>query len=188
MASKYAKPVNFPTAWSYSRLADYRKCPRKFKYKYVDKLPEPKAPAMERGTAIHEVLQKYVEGGVKTIPKELVQNMGKSLAKTYTDLRKAKAACELELAVDVTWNPTSWFDRTTWTRAKLDVELWVPKEKIAYVYDTKTGKERAGEHAEQCEIYAVVEWAHRPLAETVVAKMLYVDLGDREASAQEMGC
>lgn len=182
------------SAWSYSRLSDYRKCPRKFKYKYVDKLPEPKSAAMERGTLIHEVLQKYVERKAKAIPPELKATMGKEVVALYDRMRKAKAQCELEYAVDRSWAPTSWFDKSTWTRAKLDVELHLPKENAAEVVDTKTGKERPAEHGEQLEIYAVVEWAHRPLLDEVRAAMAYVDGGkltwavftDREATVRRL--
>lgn len=182
------------TAWSYSRLAVYRKCPRQFKYKFVDKLPEPKSAAMERGTAIHEVLQHYVEGKKAKLPDELKLSMGQELRDLYMRLRKAKAKCELEYAVDRAWAPTSWFDPTTWTRAKLDVELHLPMENAAEVIDTKTGKVRAAEHAEQLEIYAVVEWSHRPLLDEVRAAMAYVDQGkltwavftDREATLKRL--
>lgn len=177
-------PNNPITAWSYSRLAVYRKCPRQFKYKFVDKLPEPKSPAMQRGTDVHLMLQNYVEGKTKKFPVMPPKADGTGggpvsaeIRKLYDRLRKAKANCELEYATDSKWAPTSWFDRGTWTRAKLDVELHLPKEEAAEVIDTKTGKEDAGPHGEQLEIYAVIEWAHRPLLREVRAAMAYVDIG-----------
>jgi hypothetical protein len=166
---------NIITAWSFSRLATYRKCPRQFKYQFIDKLPQPPAPAMERGSKIDDGVRAYVEGKAKKLPVVDGTNYGK-LVKVYADMRKAKTMCQLELAVDASWKPVSWFDRSTWLRAKLDHELWLPKEKLAKVDDTKSGK-MWPDHTEQLEIYAIVEWAHRPLAEAVECRMLYVDQG-----------
>lgn len=175
--------LKFPTAWSYSRLSQYRKCPRQFFFAIVEKRPIPKAPAMERGTAVHDGIQRYIEGKAKALPKLPPNQKGEAFSMTapvvalYKRLRTLKAQCELEYAVDEKWRPSSWFDPTTWLRAKLDARLWVPKDKVSEVYDHKTGKERAEEHAEQLEIYAAVEWQHQPLAEEVRASMVYADGG-----------
>ena len=42
------------TAWSYSRYADYKQCPAKFKYKHLMRLPDPgsAAPDFVQGLAL----------------------------------------------------------------------------------------------------------------------------------------
>lgn len=194
--------LKFPTAWSYSRLAQYRKCPRQFFYAVVERRPMPKAPAMERGTAVHKAIEDYLARRTRSVPKipdkdPLVKPaaLSKSIAALYKSLREAKVQVELEYTVDARWRPTMWTDWTgAWLRAKLDARLWLPEKKLSQVFDHKTGKERAEEHAEQMEIYAVVEWAHQPDAEEIHASMVYVDAGtmttavftDREATEKRL--
>jgi PD-(D/E)XK nuclease superfamily len=177
------------TAWSYSRLKQWLDCPLAARYKFVDKIPEPKAPAMERGTAIHLTLQRYVEKKSKAIEVIKVPNRdGKiekldvrktlgELKKPIEELRKGGAACELELAVDARWQPVSWFDKECRVRVKLDAELVTGKKLL--VVDHKSGKERPGEHAEQLDLYAPVAFAHHPEVEEIIAEMWYVDIGKR---------
>ena len=59
--------------YSASRLAVYEQCPRKFKYKYVDKIPVPFEPslALTRGKVIHSLLEFH---GKMTL-KENIQKL-----------------------------------------------------------------------------------------------------------------
>lgn len=52
-----AKPSKRPPALSPSRANDFRKCPLSFRFKYVDKTPEPPSLVKERGTLVHSVLE-----------------------------------------------------------------------------------------------------------------------------------
>lgn len=48
----------FPVSFSQNRL--YNDCPRKYKFRYVDGIPEPDNPNLQLGTAIHNLLEnKY---------------------------------------------------------------------------------------------------------------------------------
>jgi CRISPR/Cas system-associated exonuclease Cas4 (RecB family) len=46
---------NFPVSFSQNRL--YTDCPRKYKFRYVDGIPEPDNPNLQLGTAIHNLLE-----------------------------------------------------------------------------------------------------------------------------------
>lgn len=46
---------------SKSRLKTWVSCPRKFRFKYVEGRDEPTTKALERGTAIHELIESYYE-------------------------------------------------------------------------------------------------------------------------------
>lgn len=49
--------------YSYSRWKLYDQCPAKYKFKYIDKLPEdPPGPAVARGLEIHKMAEDYVNG------------------------------------------------------------------------------------------------------------------------------
>lgn len=46
-----------PLALSPSRASDYQQCPLKYRYRAIDKLPEPKTVAQVRGTLVHACLE-----------------------------------------------------------------------------------------------------------------------------------
>lgn len=46
-----------PNALSPSRAADFKSCPLKYRYRTIDRLPEPPSAAAARGTLVHAVLQ-----------------------------------------------------------------------------------------------------------------------------------
>src|ERR1700722_6270359 len=119
------------TAWSYSRYQAYTECPAKAKYKFIDKLPEPPAPAMDRGTAIHKMAENYAKGVSKKIPEEL-----KNFTQKFTKLKKAKPIVEQEWAFDKMWKPTDWFGPQAWLRVKMDASY--KDQNTLYVIDHKT--------------------------------------------------
>lgn len=44
-----------------SRVKDFQQCPLKFRYRTVDRLPEPPSPAALRGTLVHAVLERLFD-------------------------------------------------------------------------------------------------------------------------------
>ena len=46
-------------SWSYSAYALYDQCPAKYRYAKIDKLPEPRSEALERGDRIHKEVEAY---------------------------------------------------------------------------------------------------------------------------------
>lgn len=159
------------TAWSYSRLACYETCPRQFRYRYVDKLPEPKSPAMDRGILIHEALEAYVKAKA---PVKLPPGFH-HLKPELNLLRKAGAIAERELAFDRDWRPMSWFDRNVYVRIKIDVSVSVGHRRRKTI-DYKTGQAKPEKHTEQLELYAVAEYYATPVQpEAVETGVWYVD-------------
>jgi putative RecB family exonuclease len=47
-----------PVTLSPSRAADFKTCPQLYKYRAIDKLPEPSDPYRARGTVVHDVLER----------------------------------------------------------------------------------------------------------------------------------
>lgn len=170
------------TAWSYSRWATYVECPRKAKYKFVDKLPEPSAPALERGSDIHAKIEKYLRDGGR-VPAE-----AKSLGVEYRELRKLGPAVELELAYDKKWQLVDWFSRDAWCRVKVDAlvaPLIDDEEPIVRIIDHKTGKlKEYGEYDNQLELYGLVGLVNFPTAKLSTGELWFVDHG-KIVSAQE---
>ncbi|MDD9207617.1 PD-(D/E)XK nuclease family protein, partial [Georgenia sp. 10Sc9-8] len=48
-------------ALSPSRAKDFRQCPLLFRFRAVDRLPEPPSPAATRGTLVHSVLERLFD-------------------------------------------------------------------------------------------------------------------------------
>lgn len=162
------------TAWSYSRLAVFRACKLQFRFQYIDKLPQPPSPAMDRGNDVHKVLQRYLEKKTKSLPADLKKSMGPELEARYLTLRKSKhVACELELAVDSSWKRVEWYAKDAWLRVKLDAVETLGD--TLNIDDHKTGKVREEQHTEQLEIYGAISPSFWPDAKEIVARMNYVD-------------
>lgn len=191
------------TSFSYSRLNDYADpafgCPRKAKYKHVDRLPTPGSPAMMRGNAIHRMAELYITKKRITFPA--VQEAFRRDAGTYTrdlydehlsdwkdkifpvfeehfdDLRRVGGQAESQWAFTKGWESTcSWFDRNAW--ARLVVDWWEEfDDGTASVIDFKTGKLNDG-HREQLELYAIGTFTLCPDVEEVTGELWYLDQGE----------
>lgn len=163
-------------AWSYSRLNVYSKCPKMFKFKFIDKLPEPPSPAMERGNQIHKKAEAYAKGELSRVPTEL-----KLFAPQFRELKKKKQA----FAVEENWAFTKDFKQVTqwdnwngaWCRVKIDLVLHDKKSDNYTVIDHKTGKVRHEEHAEQLELSALATFLSVPTADKITVENWYIDHG-----------
>lgn len=62
--------------YSYSKIECFRECPRKYKYRYIDKLDEPKNKYLEFGTKFHEAIPegKSDDPIIDLMIKELYKN------------------------------------------------------------------------------------------------------------------
>lgn len=161
------------TAWSYSRLSGYKQCPRKFKFKNIDKLKEEGNYAMERGLLVHKKAEYFVKGKITGMPKEL-----KSFGAELKELRKRKALTEIDLAVTSSWKPTTYNDwNKVWCRGYADA---VDRSEIGQstVIDYKTGKIYEESHEEQGKLMATLEMIHNEECESVDVEFFYFDQDD----------
>ncbi len=159
----YVKTVK---SWSFSRLTDYDSsvggCAYRFKLKHLDKLPEKKGEALERGSAIHEMAEKYIVGEGRKLPEELGRFA--DFFKTLRDARKSTPAfvlVEQMWGFTRDWKECAWDDWSNcWLRVKMDC-AWAYTEDgrvIVDVDDWKTGKfrvEKNSEYMMQLELYAL---------------------------------
>ncbi len=54
-------PLDSPLALSPSRVADFKSCPLLYRFRAIDRLPEPPSPAAMRGTLVHTVLERLFD-------------------------------------------------------------------------------------------------------------------------------
>lgn len=165
------------TSWSFSRYADYRKCPLRAKLKHLDKIPEPQNPAAARGQDIGERLDKYLKRQTPTLPVEC-----KPLKAEYAFLRKQKNNFVEEMwGFNQDWEVVPWNDwNNCWLRVKVDVGYQDLKENILHVIDNKTGKykpEEQSAYTEQLELYTVAGIVMFPTANEVHTRLYYSDHG-----------
>ena len=184
-------------AWSWSRFADYKQCPRKAKFKHVQRMKEPGSAAMERGSKIHGVLSGYINGVIKTLPKVLRYEFdGRKYDEKFPDMKffaaefKALRAaykkknhdgmtCEDDWAFTRSWGITRWDDWVgCWVRMKLDLAHVVGKTLV--ITDWKSGRSREEDkqaYLAQLELYAIAGLIKYPEIDTVLPRLVFVDAG-----------
>lgn len=160
------------TAWSFSRLQDYRKCPQFAKFKHVDKIKEPGNDAMTRGSAIGKMAEDFINARKNVpCPPEIM-----SFKEEFLELRKRKAVGEDQWAFNINWEETGWFDTDAWCRIKTDIYSLDLKTNVLLIIDNKTGKVRE-EHEEQIMLYALGGLLKYPNIKAVDARLWYLDHG-----------
>lgn len=173
------KLTRFFTAWSFSRLKMYRECPARAAYKHLHKLPEPDAPAMARGTLIHSLAARAIEGkhALAQLPPELAL-----LRPEFKVLRAARALVEVDWTFTARWAQTRWDDwSNAWVRMKVDAHYVDAKAHAVHVRDHKTGRNRYEESDfEQGKLYATGGLLAYPHAKLVDVRFLYLDHGKVE--------
>lgn len=158
------------TAWSYSRWADYDKCPQLAKFKHVDRLKEPENPAMENGNKVHNELAEYLSKG-----GDVPESGRKHFADLVRQLRELQPIHDQEWGYTSDWNVTGWFAKDTWFRSKLDVCV-VYDDNTCDVVDFKTGKDSVT-HALQAELYAASVFLRYKNISHITVRFWYLDLG-----------
>ena len=168
-------------SWSYSRYSDYAQCPLKFKLKHIDKIAEPKNPAMLRGAAIHELAEGYIKGTIPRLPPEL-KLLDKEFKKFKAQYKKKNHGMVVEdnWAFTKDWAETRWNDWAgCWLRIKLDCAHHEDPVTMV-VTDWKTGKFRPElneVYVEQLELYALAALILHEHIVVVKPRLAYIDLG-----------
>jgi hypothetical protein len=164
------------TAWSMSRLNDYRQCPAKAKYKHLDRLPEPSAPAMQRGSDIHAA-------AAAAIMQPARAKLAPELARFKDEFKGVRQVVAEYKQTELQWSFSSawallptFFDPATWVRMVLDLRYVIQPGKVKVV-DHKTGKIYE-KNREQNKLYALGEFKAHPDTEVVETELWYLDQGE----------
>ena len=88
-------------SWSYTTLSDYERCPFYLKCKKIDKLPEPKGPALDRGIKIHKKCEDYLTTPQLALPKECLK-----FEQSFIDLKALDPIVEQEWCFRKNWSQT----------------------------------------------------------------------------------
>ncbi len=158
------------TAWSFSRLQDYQKCPRLAYFKHVVKMREEQGPALLNGQAVHKEAEVFMLNGArKKVPESL-----KTLEPFFRAWQKRKnVEVELEWTFDRSWNDLGdWFSKLAYCRIKVDVSSVDVKRNVLEVKDYKTGN-WYDYHDKQLGLYGLGGLAAYPLVDAVEVAGLY---------------
>ena len=165
-------------AWSVSSIQHFEDCQYRVYLSKVKKCPEPKADAMERGSMIHECLEKFVMGEADEDilgPVKFFKDEAKRFRDGYNE---GNVIVEDDWAYNTNWEPTGWVADDTWCRMKLDIMV-MEDESSAEINDWKTGKKYPMKAGFQGMVYAVGAFKRFPKLEFIKTRFLYVDKGDK---------
>jgi CRISPR/Cas system-associated exonuclease Cas4 (RecB family) len=154
------------TVFSFSRLKTYDQCAAKYKFTYIDKLPQPTGPAAERGKMIHAEIEELVKGKLP-----LYSEITEYLEPKILEWRNKNAQAELEFAVDKDWNEVPYDSKQARFRGVID--LYYEEDNVATVLDHKTGKER--DYADQLITYATVIFSIKPHIDNILPVIEFID-------------
>lgn len=172
---------NGVTAWSYSRYADYRQCPLKFKLKHIDRMREEGSPAMERGSTIHKEGENWLKNKRKVkLPKSY-----EHFADQMHQLKTLTPMVEQQWGFTSDWTPTSWFGKDTWLRIVCDVAIEYD-DNTAEVIDFKTGR-KYDTNEEQVELFSSGIFMRNPNITHVTTRLWYLDQPDDNEVIREYG-
>lgn len=157
--------------WSLSQYNLYKKCPTAFKFRVVERRPDPAGPAAARGTDIHAQLEGYLATGnwAGNIP---------AYARAKAEMmRTIGYGSEIKLALDEAWKPVEWKDPKAWVRCVIDA-LRIESEEVL-MGEWKTGRVY-DDHVNQRRLYLCMVLSAMPEIKKGKIETIYADLGHSE--------
>lgn len=172
--------------WSFSKLTMFEQCALRFKFKYVDRVPEPPPKPdnpMERGNREHKRLEDYTLGRTSTLNGCEGKATGEFKAvidEVRSLISLGQGTAEQDWFFDSDWKPTT--RENVWLWLKLDA--FVRDDTSAVAIDYKTGKSvyKAVEHAQQLQLYAACLALKYPDIHHIVTELWYLDEGHVKAN------
>jgi len=162
-----------PITWSYSSLALYQQCPKKYYHLKVAKdIKEPLGEAIIFGNEIHKIAEEYVGKG-RPIP-EKYSHIEPAL-KVLKDMPGEKL-CENKLGLTAELKPCGFFDKNVWWRGVADIIIL--QGDTALTVDYKTGKSSKFAELKQLEIVSLAIFKHFPEVKKVKAGLMFLFADD----------
>lgn len=132
-----------PFTWSYSKLKNYRTCPKKHYHADLapkgspERMEDTKGAQMAYGNEVHAAIAARISKGTPLPPlmAQFEPNVQRVIAGVPPH---AKVLVEQDMAITREFTSTGYWDRNVWYRAKCDfVKIVGP---VALAVDWKTGK------------------------------------------------
>jgi hypothetical protein len=163
--------TKFTQPWGFSKLDVFRTCKAKFKYQFIDKLPQRSSAALERGGEIHENIEAYLNGWTQELSPDV-----ESWREALDLIKQRNFKGEQAIGITRDWRTLpDWFHPDTWLRVKMDT--YYRDGDTLHVIDYKSGKYRIPS-TDQVELYAVAGLSIYPDIKEVEAEYWFIDTGD----------
>ena len=154
-------------AHSYSALKLYENCPKQYYMQKISKEIKPSfGEASIYGNRVHEQLEDRLKKGTP-LPEE--SSKYEPLVASFAAL-PGQLVAEQEFTLNANLEPTGWWDKDAWLRAKLDVSVINGPD--AVVGDWKTGKRRHDFF--QMELFAILIFKLYPDVQRVVTSLVWL--------------
>jgi hypothetical protein len=165
-------------SWSWSRLKNFRNCPKRhWEIDLQKNFKEPEGDALKWGHDVHAALAAYIYNG-KPLPKTMERYT--DVASGWVALKKAgvPVLVEQKLAMDADFKPCGFFDHQAWYRGVVDV--MAIGNGVAHAGDWKTGKmpDDGDAEYEQLGLTAQLIFAHYPDIKEVSTTFVWLGFDD----------
>lgn len=154
-------------AWSYSSLTAFETCGHRYYTTRVAKtIVEPMGEAAKHGDDVHKALE------VSVLKQQPLPDKYKEWQPIAMKLMSAKGkrSAELKLAINKSFQPVSWFDKTAWCRGIVDIV--VENNTKAWAGDYKTGKRKPD--STQLMLFAGLLFHHKPYLESITTSFIWL--------------
>lgn len=178
---KFAKPKKF--SWSWSRLKNYRTCPKKHYHVDLAKdFKEEPSETLDWGDKVHKALALRIAKGT---PLPRIMDHYESWPQRITGLKDQgfRLLVENKLAMSEKFRPTSFFDQETWFRGVLDVLALNEELGIGLSFDWKTGAIKPD--YEQLALSAQLIFTHYPSITLVSTTYVWLGNDDQTTNRYE---
>jgi hypothetical protein len=170
------------TAWSYSSISTFKKCPKQYYHLKVAKdVKDEGGPHLVHGNAVHKAAEKYIKDGTALPTKYGF------LQKTMDLINRIKGDkhCEMRLGLTktdsgfgATYEPCGFLDKKkdVWWRGVAD--LIIINGSRGFLIDYKTGKNAKYADTKQLDLLAGATFTHFPKVKSLKSALAYVESGD----------
>ena len=161
--------------WSYSSLTNFETCARQYKLLKIDKVvPFKETEAIRHGNEVHKALELRLKDKAP-LPEKFMQ-----YEPIAAKLDKPGVFVEQELALTRNLVPCGWWDKTCWTRCKIDVG--VKNGDAVLLGDYKTGKVKP--ESSQLELFAAMKMSEDKTINR--AKTMFIWLQHGKTTVQDI--
>jgi hypothetical protein len=168
------RPLNAkgkPFTWSYTALSNFEGCPLRYaREKFYCDLPFIESEAIIFGNRVHTACEQYLKGQKVAEPTLLIPVAPYLKAFNSQKAAGAIVSAELELALNESMQPVSWFAKDAWFRGKFDV--LIEKASTLGYYDWKTGG-KVKDDQDQLKICCAALSIVKPEIETFTPKLIW---------------
>lgn len=174
-----------PFTWSYSKLKNWRVCPRKHYYVDIKKNhQELRSQALDDGDFIHKAMEERCRDG-KPLPPAIQEYEAEARKALDVTPEGSIVLVEERAAIRQDFSSCGYFDKGVWLRMKIDFAKIAPVAgvmRMASLRDWKTGK--VVDDSEQLALTAQWVFSKWPTVEVVTCR--YIWLGNQAETKLEL--